>query len=73
VLRRQYVKAFGGMAVIVVLGALFGKVDPREGAWVAGLLLLLPAIVVVDEWRHWRRLLRRLGDARLQVQGGRKS
>ena len=73
VLRRQYVKAFGGMAIIVLLGVLFGRVDPSEGESVAALLLLVPAVVVAAEWLRWRRLVKRLDNARVQAQAMRKS
>ena len=38
--RRQYQKAFGGMAIIVLLGALFGRVAMAEAAIVVALLML---------------------------------
>ena len=70
--RRQYVKAFGGMAVVVLLGALFGRVDPREAEIVGALLLLPPAGLITVEWFHWRRLAKRLDGVRADVQAVRK-
>ena len=71
--RRQYVKAFGAMALIVLIGAAFGRV-PADQAWiVAGLLSLLPLTLVAVEVVQWRRLVRRLDAIRAQVQAGRKS
>ena len=72
-LRRQYQKAFGGMAIVVVLGALFGRVETAEAA-VVGALLLAPVIMLaIMEVIHWRRLVRRLDRARADVQTVRKS
>ena len=71
--RRQYVKAFGGMAILVLLGAAFGRVDTREAEIVTGLLLLPPAVLIAAEWFHWRGLVKRLDDARADVQTIRKS
>jgi uncharacterized membrane protein len=71
--RRQYQKAFGGMALIVALGALFGRVDVQE-AEIVGALLVLPVLALaVFEAVHWRRLARRLDRARAEVQTVRKS
>ena len=58
--RRQYSKAFGGMAMIVLVGALSGRVRLNEAEIVAGLLLLLPLSLAAIEFIHWRRLVRRL-------------
>ena len=71
--RRQYVKAFGGMAIVVLVGALFGRVDTREAEMVGALLLLPPAVLVAAEWFHWRRLVQRLDRVRAEVQAVRKS
>ena len=71
--RRQYVKAFGGMAIIVLLGAMFGRVDMHEAELVTGLLLLPPAALVAVEWFHWRQLLKRLDYARADVPTVRKA
>jgi hypothetical protein len=72
--RRQYTKAFGGMAVLVLLGGVFGRV-PRSEAWVvAGLLLLPPLVLAALEIIRWHRLERRLDRVREQlhaVQSGR--
>ena len=66
--RRQYVKAFGGMAFVVLLGAMFDRV-PVDQAWiVAGLLLLLPLALVTVEAVQRRRLLRRLNTNRVHAQ-----
>lgn len=71
--RRQYVKAFGGMAVLVLIGAAFGRV-PADEAWiVAGLLLVPPVILAALEVLQWRRLIRRLDATRGMVQTVRKS
>ena len=71
--RRQYMKAFGGMALIVLLGAAFRRV-PVEQAWiVAGLLLVPPLVLAVIEGLQWRRLVRRLEVVRAEVQSVRKS
>lgn len=61
------------MAVVVLLGAVFGRV-PADQAWVvAGLLLGLPCALVVAEVVQWRRLMRRLNGIRAHVQSVRKS
>jgi hypothetical protein len=66
--RRQYVKAFGGLAGLVLLGAAFGRVPGNEAAIAAALLALPPLVLVLVELRHWRRLVRRLGRVRSEVQ-----
>lgn len=71
--RRQYLKAFGGLAVVVLLGAVFGRV-PRDQAWsVAALLSILPLALVIIEIVQYRRLVRRLNAIRVQVRAVRKS
>jgi predicted lipid-binding transport protein (Tim44 family) len=71
--RRQYQKAFGGMAIIVLLGALFGRVGAGEAAIVAALLMLPVLALAVVEVTHWRRLTRRLDRVRADIQTVRKS
>jgi len=71
--RRQYQKAFGGMGIIVLLGALFGRVPADQAAIVAGLLIAPPVALAIVEVVHWRRLLRRLDRARKEAQIPRKS
>ena len=71
--RRQYQRAFGGMALIVALGALFGRVEAGE-AEIVGALLMSPVVALaLLEVIHWRRLARRLDRARAEVQTARKS
>src|SRR5688572_13067022 len=71
--RRQYVKAFGGMALVVLIGAVFGRVPIHEAWIVAGLLLLLPSTLLVIEMVQRHRLSRRLNTIRAQSQAIRKS
>lgn len=71
--RRQYLKAFGAMAVIVMLGAAMGKVVLREAEIVASLLLLPPLALSAIEAVQWYRLKRRLNQLRAEVQSERKS
>ena len=71
--RRQYLKAFGGMAVIVLVGALFGRVPERQAEIAAGLLLLPPAVMGAVEAILWRKLVRRLDRLRADVRIERKS
>jgi|SRR6188474_3416770 hypothetical protein len=71
--RRQYQKAFGGMGIIVMLGALFGRVPADQAAIVAGLLITPPVALAIVEVVHWRRLVRRLAAARKEAQITRKS
>jgi hypothetical protein len=71
--RRQYLKAFGGMAVLVLLGAVFGRVPGNEAEIAASLLLLPPLVLAIVEAFHWRRLVRRLNSLRGAVQTPRKS
>ena len=71
--RRQYLKAFGGMAVLVLLGAAFGRVPVRESEVVAGLLVLPPSILAAIEAVSWRRLSRRLNNLRAEARASRKS
>ena len=71
--RRQYVKAFGGMAIVVLLGALFDRV-PADQAWiVAGLLSILPVTLLAMEIVQRHRLLLRLNSAQVRSQAIRKS
>jgi hypothetical protein len=71
--RRQYLKAFGGMAVLVLLGAVFGRVPARESAVVAGLLVLPPSTLAAIEVISWRRLIRRLNNLRAETRAVKKS
>ncbi|MEO7135259.1 MAG: hypothetical protein ABI024_13680 [Vicinamibacterales bacterium] len=71
--RRQYMKAFGGMAIIVLLGALFGRVPMNEAWIVAGLLMSAPLALAVLEGIQWRRLKRRLDRVRANLSRVRKS
>lgn len=66
--RRQYLKAFGAMAAIVLLGAVTGRVVMREAAIVAGLLLLPLLAWSAIEAVRWHRLMRRLNRLRAEVQ-----
>jgi hypothetical protein len=66
--RRQYSKAFGGMAVLVLLGAAFDRVPLNEAFIVAGLLALPPLTLAVIEICHWRGLVRRLSRLRTEAQ-----
>ena len=60
------------MAMVVGLGAVFGRV-PADQAWiVAGLLLVLPLALVVSEFLQWRRLMRRLNDMRAHARSRKK-
>lgn len=71
--RRQYTKAFGGMAILVLLGGLFNRVPGREALIAAGLLLVVPVSLSVVEALRWFRLVRRLDELRIQTQEARKS
>jgi hypothetical protein len=71
--RRQYQKAFGGMGIIVLLGAVFGRVPADQAAIVGGLLIVPPVALAIVEAVHWRRLVRRLALARKEAQISRKS
>src|SRR6185503_19554001 len=71
--RRQYQKAFGGMGIIVLIGALFGRVPADQAAIVAGLLIAPPVALAIVEVVHWRRLVQRLDRARKDAQITRKS
>lgn len=71
--RRQYMKAFGGMAFLVLLGAAFGRVPVGEAWIVAGLLASLPLGLAIVEAVQWHRLIRRLDSVRAEVQSVRKS
>src|SRR5215203_3016929 len=66
--RRQYLKAFGGMAVLVMLGAVFNRVPRDEALIVAALLSLLPSWLWVAERIRWRRLVDRLDAVRARTQ-----
>ena len=71
--RRQYQKAFGGMAIIVMVGALLGQVAIHEAEIVsAGLLLPVVALAVLEAISR-SRLMRRLNRVRRELQSGRQS
>jgi hypothetical protein len=70
--RRQYQKAFGGIAVIVLLGGLMGCVPSGE-AEIAGALLMAPTLVLsIIELFHWRGLVHRLSHVRAELRYVRK-
>lgn len=71
--RRQYGKAFSGLAVVTLLGGVAGKL-PLGQADIAAALLLLPAVSLwaIEEYR-WYRLLQRLDHVRAEVRDVRKS
>jgi hypothetical protein len=71
--RRQYLKAFEGLAVVVLLGAVFGRVPRDQACSVAAILSILPLALVIIEIVQYRRLVRRLNAIRAQVRGVRKS
>jgi hypothetical protein len=71
--RRQYMKAFGGMAIVVLFGAAFNYVPRGQALIVAGLLVLLPLSLGVVEAAHWFRLVRRLDRVRAEVHTPKKS
>jgi hypothetical protein len=65
--RRQYMKAFGGMTLIVLMGAAFGRVPAGEAGIVAGLLISPPVCLAAVELVQWHRLVRRLDRVRGDV------
>jgi lipopolysaccharide export LptBFGC system permease protein LptF len=66
--RRQYIRAFGGIAVIVFFGAMFRFEPRREGLIAALLFALPPAILGAVEAYHWHRLTRRLKAIHADIQ-----
>lgn len=66
--RRQYLRAFGGLAVVVACGAMFGFVPRREGVVVAAFLTAPPSVLAVIEAWCWRRLVRRMKTVRASQQ-----
>ena len=71
--RRQCSKAFGGLALVVLLGAAFGRV-PVDHAWIViGLLSAVPFVLGIVELFQRHRLAGRLNGLRAQVQTVRKS
>ncbi len=70
---RNIMKAFGGMAILVLLGGAFGRVPSSEARMVAGLLVLPPLLLAAIEAIRWHRLVRRLDQLRAEVQTVRKS
>jgi len=71
--RRQYMKAFGGMAVVVLLGALFNRVPANEAVIVVGLLVAPPLMMAAVEAVQRYRLVRRLNRLRAEVREVKKS
>lgn len=71
--RRQYMTAFGGMAIVVILGALFNRVPRNEAVTVAGLLSVTPLWLWIVERFHWRRLVRRLDAERAELRAEKAS
>ena len=53
-------KAFGGMAILVLAGAVFGRVPVGEAWVVAGLLVSPPLVLAAVEAVQWHRLVGRL-------------
>lgn len=71
--RRQYMKAFGGMALIVLLGGLFNRVPRNEAVVVVALLLAPPLVMAAVEAVQRYRLARRLNFLRAEVREVKKS
>jgi hypothetical protein len=70
---RRYLKAFGGLALVVIAGAALGRV-PLGEAEIAAALLLAPLVtLLIAESIRWRRLVCRLDRVRAEVQSVRKS
>src|SRR4051794_29881620 len=66
--RRQYIKAFGGFAALVILGGVFRFVPRREALVAAGMLSAPPGALALVEALHWRRLVNRLEGIRASTQ-----
>jgi hypothetical protein len=66
--RRQYQKAFGGLAMIVLAGAVLGQVPVNEAEIVAGLLAAPPLVLAALEVIQWHRLVRHRDRVRALVQ-----
>jgi hypothetical protein len=66
--RRQYIKAFGSLAIVVAFGAVFRFVPRREALVAGGLLTVPPGALALLEGLHWRRLVRRLDALRASIQ-----
>ena len=71
--RRQYLKAFGGFAVVILLAAALGRVPFGEAEFAAGALIVPPVALLVVELIRWRRLVWRLDRVRAEVHSVRKS
>jgi len=71
--RRQYLKAFGGLAMVVLLAAALGRVPFGEAEIAAGVLIAPPVTLLAVELIRWRRLVGRLDRVRAEVQSVRKS
>jgi len=71
--RRQYLKAFGGLAIIILAGAALGRVPFGEAEIAAGVLIAPPAALLAAELIRWRRLVHRLDRVRAEAQSVRKS
>jgi hypothetical protein len=67
IMRRQYTKAFGGMAIIVLLGGGFNFVPFAEAQIAAGLLVTPLLCFAMLEAIAWRRLVRQLDRLRVQI------
>jgi hypothetical protein len=66
--RRQYQKAFGGMAIVVLLGALLGRVAMAEAGVVIALLIAPVLALAIIESIQWQRLAHHLDRVRAEVQ-----
>jgi hypothetical protein len=65
--RRQYIKAFGGMTILVLAGAVFRFVPARQAEVAAGLFAIPPITLGIIEALGWRQLVRRLGGIRAEI------
>lgn len=71
--RRQYLKAFGGFAVLILLAAALGRVPFGEAEIAAGLLIVPPVALIIVELIRWRRLVLRLDRVRAELHSVKKA
>jgi hypothetical protein len=65
--RRQYIKAFTGMTILVLAGAAFGFVPLRQAEVAAALLAAPPVTLGIIDAIGWTQLVRRLTAIRAEM------
>jgi hypothetical protein len=71
--RRPYLKALLGFTVVLVVGAIAGRLPAGHAGAAIGACLAPAVWLAAAEWMDYHRLVRRLDRARAAVRSARKS